>query len=314
MQNSACYIDENRNPTGKPSPKLTEDAEHRPGNWLFGGRYDLRFGHFLVESVARLWALDYIDVPISGVVYMPGRPLKAFNPKRLVSRGRALYDLFDGLPSPEIISKPTRFETLFIPPQGCGAGELAVGCPEFRYFARKRFTKRVAPNGDDKLYISRSAMLSSPGQIVHEKLLETQLERDGFSIIHPQNHSIDEQIARISAAQIIVGVEGSAFHLVAYAANQNCKIGVIRRRDKNHGIINHCRAFHGARAIDLDAFEYGFVAPGSKHAIGNAVLDFVSLSRQLRFHGLVGLDFDLPTLSEVDVAEGVEELQRKILS
>lgn len=314
VQNSACYIDENRCPTRPPTQVVTDDCAVQPGRWLFGGRYDHRFGHFLVETVAPLWALDHIGARVDGIAFLPPfGERKVSDPDRAIAACMHLYRLFNDLPHPKIIVAPTHFETLYVPPQGCGAGALSFGCPEFRQFARARFTRKIRPVGGEKLYISRAQLLRTPGQIVHEALLEDAMRSEGYEIFCPEKHSIETQIARIRAAKMIVGVEGSAFHLVAYAGARNCKIGVIRRRDNQDGIVSHCRAFHGERTFDLRSVMRGFVIPGSRHQIGNAVLDFAVLADQLQDAGLVGSSFTLPALGEDDILRGIEELEGRVL-
>jgi hypothetical protein len=314
VQNSTSFIDENRSPTRTPPPMEIDDADYRSGKWLYGGRYDPRFGHFLVETIARLWALDHIGVAVEGVAFVqPFAEHKVEAPDRFIDGSRQLYDLFEELPHPALFVKPTRFETLFVPPQGCGAGQLAVGCPEFRKFVRLHFSKRQKPSGGRRLYLSRSRLMRSPGQITHEELIEDSMRGEGYEIFHPEEHSIDDQIARIRAAELIVGVEGSAFHLVAYAANPGCTIGVIRRRDNQNGILNHCDAFHGDFAVDLNCLASSFVVEGSKYRISNAVLDFSVLSEQLRRGGFVSKGFDLPHLSAEDIDSGIQELADRIL-
>lgn len=312
VENSACYIDEKRCPTRQPSTELMKDAERRSGAWLYGGRYDVRFGHFLVESLARLWALDHITVPIKGVVFLPGYQGHVNKPNKIIAKMRPLYDLFKDLPEPEIIAKPTQFETLFVPPQGCGAGKLGAGCPEFREFSQSRFLTDATATGGEKLYLSRTQLYKTPGQVVAEEVIEDAFAKDGFEIFHPQQHSIEEQIAKLRAAHVVAGVEGSAFHLVAYAARPDSKILIIRRRPSYCGIVDHCRAFHGERVIDVNAVVGGFLAEGSRHRIGNGVLDFALLGSQLLETQLLGPSFDLPKLSDEQMSEYKDQLELKI--
>ena len=43
------------------------------GAHLFAGHFRGHFGHFLVESTARLWALDHIREPLDSILYLPYR-------------------------------------------------------------------------------------------------------------------------------------------------------------------------------------------------------------------------------------------------
>lgn len=79
----ASVFDENRNPipeaicwlshrfqatTPRTFPRPNR-IQPLPGTWLFGGRFFPHFGHFLSETLARIWALDHIDEPIEGVLF-----------------------------------------------------------------------------------------------------------------------------------------------------------------------------------------------------------------------------------------------------
>lgn len=312
VENSACFIDENRRPTLPPDPKQAKQARYQAGTWLFGGRYGLRFGHFLVETTARLWALDHVDDAVDGVVFLPATVRLPANPKRRVRRARHhLYDLFNNLPDPMLATTPIRFEELIVPPQGGGAGQLSVGCPEHRQFSRQRFSKNFKQRGSRKLYLSRSKLSGTPGQIVAEEHLEKTLSDCGYDIFHPQDHSIIEQIERIKAAEI--GVEGSAFHLVAYAAQQNCKIGIIRRRLDEKGIVAHCE-LHPGRTSDLNAITETFVVGDEKHPTSNAVLSFSKLYDQLKENGFVPSKTSLKTLSNAELNHARLTLEKRILT
>jgi len=52
VDNSACFIDQNRQPTHVPPADMVENNTKLSGNWLYGGRYDPRFGHFLVDNLS----------------------------------------------------------------------------------------------------------------------------------------------------------------------------------------------------------------------------------------------------------------------
>ena len=83
----------------------------------------------------------------------------------------------------------------------------------------------LSVSGPSKLYVSRSGLLGTPGQVVFEHQLEKALQAEGYSVFHPQDHDLETQVATYRAADVILGVEGSAFHLVAYAAKPPAQTG-----------------------------------------------------------------------------------------
>ena len=58
-----------------PVPVLGRDEiiTYLPGRHVFAGHFRGHFGHFLVESTARLWALDHLGFKPDSVLYLPYR-------------------------------------------------------------------------------------------------------------------------------------------------------------------------------------------------------------------------------------------------
>jgi capsular polysaccharide biosynthesis protein len=72
------------------------------------------------------------------------------------------------------------------------------------------------------------------GAIDGEGALEHLLRNDGWTIVHPQEHSVRQQLALIDSAAVIGGTEGSAFHTLILAANVEARL-LILARDRNVG-------------------------------------------------------------------------------
>ena len=64
------------------------------------------------------------------------------------------------------------------------------------------------------IYLSRSRLPSSKRRIVNERKLEFILENNGWTIVHPQELTLLQQIKLISESMIVAGSVGSAFHLL----------------------------------------------------------------------------------------------------
>ncbi len=274
---SNLYISPTRLQNRTPHPESYPSVETRAGTWLFGGKHDGRFGHFLVETLARLWALDHVDAQFDGIVFLPKKVLPSARAQRQFAQTAGVFGFIDGLPKLEVLTTPTRFERLIVPPQGCGAGEMAPGCPEFRAFMRARFGVGIAPEGPKRLYVSRTKMRHTPGHVLFEDIIEDRARRNGYEIFHPQEHDLETQIARYRAADHILGVEGSAFHLIALA-NPQGHVGFIRRRlgDAPLGFVDQITKTTGNPCVDFDMVTENFVIEGS-HPMANAVLDLKRL-------------------------------------
>ncbi|MDD9726877.1 glycosyltransferase family 61 protein [Roseovarius sp. SK2] len=223
-------------------PDFPEAAESLSGRHLFIGIGRHHFGHFLLECISRLWPLS--DGGHDGLVLIPmhGIDFGAVFQRRL----KAFVDLLsDGLPV-HFVQSPVRIEELDVPTQGMGHRDWISGTPEFRRFIRGRLQAVVTPEGDEKIYLSRS-LLKRAGQMVdQEERIERLMLKAGYTILHPQRHSLPEQCARYAAARQIVGPDGSAFHLAPFVMRPGTKVGLIQRRWRQgafDALVNQIDAF-----------------------------------------------------------------------
>jgi len=314
-ETSLAFIEPHRQVNHEPGVWDADAVENRKGTWLFGGKHDLRFGHFMVETTSRLWALDHVGGPVQGVVYLPQNSEMPPHPMRRVHRSLPMFKLFGSLPNPEITEGPTRFERLIMAPQACGAGLLAPGSPDFRDFVRRRLRSCTAPEGSSKkLYVSRSRLTNTPGQILFERELEKALVAEGYSIFHPQEHDLPTQIGMYRGAETILGIESSAFHLIAFAARPGTRIGFIRRRfgHTSDGILMQLKAFTGDDPADIEAVSATFTFPRTMR-ISNSYLGPRRLSKSLRLNGFVSRGFRLGTKTKQEIEAEKQRLSRRVL-
>ena len=175
------------------------------GNWLWGGVLWAHFGHFLVESTSRLWALDHLDAPLDGIVFIPKRP-------RVGNARRGFQTDFLNLMAPglpvNVVTNPTQVESLVVPGQGFGLGLITAGTQKFRDAIHNRFARDVIPDGPERLYISRSALGIGKGGLLGEEKLEHLLKEQGYEVFHPEKHDIATQIARYKAAKQVIAADG----------------------------------------------------------------------------------------------------------
>lgn len=192
--------------------KPTAVSKELTGRWLWGGVLWAHFGHFLVESTSRLWALDKLDQPVDGILFIPKRP-------RAGEQTRSFQLDFISMMAPDlpvrVTGDPMKVEELVVPGQGFGLGLITAGTESFRTAVHNRFGRDIAPDGPEKIYLSRSALGLGKGGMLGEEHLEELLKSEGYEIFHPQQHSLETQIARYKAAKKIVAADGSAVHLFA---------------------------------------------------------------------------------------------------
>ena len=285
--------------TWRGTKRMTDPVDEPPkaveklaGRHLFAGQIWAHFGHWMCESMARFWAYDHTEKPDS-LLYIVKRPQRQAT---VHGFQQSFLDLL-GIDIPiTILREPTEVEELIVPGQGFGLGPIIEGTPEFHDFMWKRLRQGPRPDGARKLYISRSALGGSMGGIILEDLLEKNLEANGYRIYHPQKHSLAEQVEAYRAADLILGADGSAFHLVGFVATPEQKIGVVFRRNSNvaRGLLHHIGGFTGRPADEINTLATDWVPVGGGRANRNSFgqLDFEVLKERLVELGY--LDADAP--------------------
>lgn len=272
----------------RPRRVPAEGAVDLPGRWLWGGILLNHFGHFLTESTPRLWGLAEMETPPDGVVFLHKR-----NAEVIPLHHSFLRLMGFDLPI-KVIEAPTRIEELHIPGQAFGIGRISAGTPRFRQVFRDRFARDIAPEGPERLYVSRSALGPNRGGVLGESFIEEGLMRHGYEVFHPQHHPLEVQVARYKAAKEIVALDGSALHLAAFCAGPDMRVAMIRRRNSSvsKAIGIHIAAFTGRAPEVIDAIRTDWVLRGKTSAdrFSMGELDMPGLQAQLQARGFIGED------------------------
>ncbi|MEJ2002425.1 MAG: glycosyltransferase family 61 protein [Maritimibacter sp.] len=200
----------------------------RPGRFLFLGHYLPQFGHFLLETTARLWHLHHSPDAYDGLVLLHGPRVDREKMTGDIQRFMHLC----GWEMPPLLDlrEPTRLAEVVVPMQACGALDLMIAAPEYRTMIHERFARDVSPEGPEKIYISRTGFLDSHGSLVEEEKLERLLQAEGYVPFHPQDHSIEVQVATYKAAKEIAAVDGSPLHLLAMVLRPHQRVVIFQRR------------------------------------------------------------------------------------
>lgn len=316
---AGTYVPEAVHWRGRPlmvPPPYPDVTAPLPGRWLWGGVLMEHFGHFLTESTGRLWALQDIEAEIDGIVFLPERGFGSGETLALKSYQRDFFDLL-GIRLPvRILTQATTIDKLDVPGPGFGIGPLLRGTELARAFFQARLGAGIEPVGSDRLYISRSRLDVRLGGVLGEKLLERCFADAGYEIYHPQDHSLRDQIARYRAARCIVGLDGSALHLVALVARKDQKVALIKRRKGSapEGIERNLTGFMGHPPTVVDAITCSWVRSdrGRADNYSYGELDFTALSRKLVADGFLDATADWKGLSPRRVEGAIAWLEKKM--
>lgn len=191
---------------------------------VYGGILWQNYGHFLAEGIHRLWpfwtGLVPKDCRIAFHLTGPGAApvtLQPFMTDILEFLGIAAVNVM-------VIDRPTLFGELLIPPQGKLLGQRASDEYNAHFRILAAGTTRF-----DRVYVSRSRHLAT-GSYLGESLLEAQLERAGFKVIHPEDWSIRDLVGIYRHASAIIFSEGSPIHVVEVTGGCAADVMIINRR------------------------------------------------------------------------------------
>lgn len=304
----------------RPAP-LDAAGREVPGTSLYGGVIFSQFGHFIAESLHRLWAIGsepgLADAPIA--FHTAGR--------KMVREGdypgwmREIFALL-GIDTGRIvlIDQATRFERLVIPSQGSILGWGPV-TPDYKALFPPKVRGGSPPEegtGSPRLYVSRSRFLHG-GSYLGEALIEDMLARDaGFEILHPQEHSIAAVVRKFEGTETAVFSEGSALHLLELCRRTPRNIFVICRRKYNafHNYFENMLIKASERMeffpvvevlVPLD-WSSRRNEPGWQNA--SALVDLAALTAALA--GFCGIALELPAEADIRRAQALSLLQAVI--
>ena len=190
------------------------------------------WGHFFTDGFSKVWYLltDEYKLKYKGKVKIAvsfiGNDIK-YCPKPLLE----LYQLL-GIKENDIlvITEPTKFKSIIVPDNSL-----------FFHNGTRHFTKdycdviqtiidAVEPMNDrkfEKIYLSRTHFTKGNADF-GEKSLEVVFKRLGYTIIHPQEYSIREQLSIFKTAKSFVSTTGSLGHNSLFC-NANTEVILLRK-------------------------------------------------------------------------------------
>lgn len=196
---------------------------------VFGGFLFDHYGHFLLESLGRLWFADADrDTPVVWIAGTGGtwRPWMTELADLVgVGADRRVLNADDGA---------LEVGSLLVADQGF----------EVNRYLHPWLLDRLAvvPAGDPTpghhVWLSRSALGDIAG-VDEEVEIERRLADEGWSIVHPEQLTVAEQVTLLRSAAHVSGIEGSAFHTLVLLRGFRGTIDVLDRHGSpNFDVIN----------------------------------------------------------------------------
>jgi len=182
----------------------------------FGGVLFPYYGHFLIESLARL-----PNIPDDGL------PIVFMCLSDTVKEWHKLFFSDIGLDTRIRLTRKSQLmqvdEMIRVDQTTCIHADISR---RFLDFTQTLFP--AAPSLGKKIYLSRKLSPNAPVQ--HEDLLEEQLALLGFDIIQPEKLTIKKQVRLFDEAATVAGVEGSALHTLIFSSTPKHVMILPRRK------------------------------------------------------------------------------------
>lgn len=201
---------------GEAPPPCSESVDFIDEEVLWLGYAWDFYGHFLSDSLGRLWYL------------INNKNMKVCYISRTNDTFLDFYRLF-GLKDEQIIrvSKPTRFRRIIVPE------------PAFRYhdYYHEKFkdilneiTKDVPAAKFNKIYLSRRKF-NPEIPTLGEKVIEDIFVKNGFKVIYPETLSLKKKIAIMKGADVVAGTTGTNMHNILFCNDSVKSICLNRSAD-----------------------------------------------------------------------------------
>ncbi|TWI49283.1 uncharacterized protein DUF563 [Pseudomonas duriflava] len=235
------------------SGEVSKRPKHLDENVLYGGflyrkhhEHTGCYGHFLVESLARMWAgLSHFLFDRLVFNSHPGV-------KEACEIGNFFFEKL-GWPKEKIliVNEPLRFSRITIPAAAITiGGTKASKVQSFVYnaIAEKIIGKKdIELLGDAPVYISRTKFSERP--VFGEINLEDHLKDSGWEIFHPEIESIENQIRTARKSRVYAGVIGSGMHNLIFS-RPGTRVFYIERNPNQRTTYNTLAALDAIVGLD----------------------------------------------------------------
>ena len=234
--------------------------------YVFIGYLHAHFGHFLINTLPRLWWAASDD-------NRDQRTLLCHTPATIQDLANLtfLQHIFCAmdLDITRVVKfdAPTRVACVDVP--SVSLDEQFAIYPMLRdlcLMIAARLQPQPIRQRSEPLYLSKTSLASGVGFFEGEAAIEERARAKGFNIVYPETLSFPEQIKTLSEHRVIAGTVGSAFHTLLFCPPGRRVIGLnpINQVNSNFGLID---AVSGVEA------SYFAPAPGGiEHASGDRFL------------------------------------------
>lgn len=201
--------------------EVNEKIINRNETVIYGGFLNPHFGHFISESISRLYYFFQ-------------------NPKIKYKIIFLRFDVIDEIPfcnileaiglkkeQYELITEVTQFSRIIIPEQSI---YMASGYRKEYKILYDNILTKVKPGSHKKIYLSKSSFMGE--DLINGDYFENFYKSRGFEIIYPETLPFTEQVSILFGADEVVALCGTLCHLLLFCKDNIKSTILTRRSDK----------------------------------------------------------------------------------
>lgn len=198
----------------------------------YGGHIKEHFGHFIQEYLSR--CVQYkmiIERNVNAKLCLTGDSTQTW--QTIPSYIKEILNFF-GFDETNVllVNKPTICKKLFTIPQEEYLGKQELTSLNYIDILDKNFKPKPKNERSGRFYISRKNTSRDKGGLLGESYIEELLKKLNYTIVYPEEMSVQEQIEIYSSASKLVFVEGSAIHGLQLLGRNYVDVTIFSRRKK----------------------------------------------------------------------------------
>lgn len=219
----------------------------------FGGYFIQQWGHFLLDSLSRLWAIN--NYPKIKIII-----LKLHSDYAIKENYYRTYELL-GITKDRIIEvdRPMKFKRIYIPSACCFSDRTYT----YDYVNIINTIINNAMNihryDNKKIYFTRTCLNSAKLKEVGEKDIESFFRSNNFLIISPEKIDLDSIISIFQRADLVVCLNGSIALNVIFG-KKKMKFLVLNKTSLKHDNLYSVLGIHGINPQYLNVYNEPFKA------------------------------------------------------
>jgi capsular polysaccharide biosynthesis protein len=218
---------------------VPEDLEVVEDDVLYIGVSRDHYGHFVLDSMSRMWAALDRDLPC--IFLGTGK-----------MAGEYYREIMGSMSFPVLTpDRPTLYRRIWVPSPSLTVDEISRNADAAHLVVTERLHPANGGRWEQPVFLSRRRLVSRARSLitnqVQEEKLEAALEMAGYRIVHPQELSFADQIALFNECPNIVGLIGSAFHTTLFSRRSwTAKLALLtfnHRKNSRYRLVDSIKGY-----------------------------------------------------------------------